>query len=318
VRTIAVEQLVNLLEPYSYCLLLECDGLTKAFSTLLQEHAVEHRVYTGTLAHRESGERIVHMWIEVQTSQGCRLVDYRARSWFGTENTIPHGIFDPVDYAQMLYEGELTELPLLDTHLFAFLTALIAQLLETLRFPRPILYIVGYHHPYAESTLCFLVSRGFPLVDIRGWARSCPPAAYHPTRLAARFAGSYHSIPELGNISQGKPSTPIEFEDLEAGVLKSLRLREEAAAGRGAVYLCDGEQWLLTMFQSEESYILELLKHLELDHEPVVEVRRLKHTFRPGCAFSVLSIVTQAQIPHYIGVPGSFVAKQDERGDSGE
>src|SRR5947207_4231395 len=78
--SIAVAELRDLLDVYSYCP-LECDGLTRVLTTLLQRQNIAHTVYTGTVAHRVSSACIVHMWIEVCTDEGRRVIDYRAQQW---------------------------------------------------------------------------------------------------------------------------------------------------------------------------------------------------------------------------------------------
>lgn len=71
---------------------LECDGATRAASTLLQIANVDHEVCVGTLEVAGAGNIDLHWWIVL--SDG-RVVDYRARMWLGMGSNIPHGVFKP-------------------------------------------------------------------------------------------------------------------------------------------------------------------------------------------------------------------------------
>ena len=80
---------------------LECDGLTRVISYVLACEKIDHKTMAGNL-RRPSTEEVVasHVWIEV----GDRTLDFKARLWLGNSEAIPHGLFDPKDYA-VVYEG---------------------------------------------------------------------------------------------------------------------------------------------------------------------------------------------------------------------
>ncbi|SRR5579884_921080 len=270
-----VKELESLLDAYQYCA-LECDGLSKVFTTLLHEQAIAHTVYMGALTHRASGASQVHVWIELETGEGWRTIDYRARYWLGESEEVPHGIFRQDDYQAVAYTGEPGQLAPLSAAHFAFFTMPIPQLLESLSLPSPVLYTVGYRQFYAEATLRFLVSRGFPVADIRERAGSRWNAAYNRARLAARFPGMYYRIPELGNVNHNTPGAPIEFKDLEAGMHRSQQLLLEEAAGRGAVYLCACAAWECCHSTQAAKHLQErvpglTIVHLQIDGTLAVE-----------------------------------------------
>lgn len=71
---------------------LECDGLSRSLSTLLQRDGVEHRVCTGALVVAGVGKIEPHWWIALLDGRVC---DIRARMWLGKDARVPHGIFTP-------------------------------------------------------------------------------------------------------------------------------------------------------------------------------------------------------------------------------
>lgn len=68
---------------------LECDGMTRAISTLLQRDGLPHRVVVGRLEVAGCGVIPLHWWIELPDGRIC---DLRARMWLGACEAIPHGI----------------------------------------------------------------------------------------------------------------------------------------------------------------------------------------------------------------------------------
>lgn len=80
---------------------LECDGLTRVISTLLAREDIDHRVMIGTLSIEGTGRTPMHWWIEL--AQG-ELIDFRARMWLGSEDSIPHGVFNKPEHA--FYSGQ--------------------------------------------------------------------------------------------------------------------------------------------------------------------------------------------------------------------
>jgi len=80
---------------------LECDGLTRVLSYLLDKSHISHRVMEGSVS---VGKKTMdpHFWIEMPDG---RIVDYRARMWLGKSSKVPHGIFKPDDFPEATYEG---------------------------------------------------------------------------------------------------------------------------------------------------------------------------------------------------------------------
>lgn len=74
---------------------LECDGLTRVISTLMNRDGVAHQAYVGSLSVADVGVIPVHWWIKLSDGQIC---DYRARIWLGNSDRVPHGIFLPEDH----------------------------------------------------------------------------------------------------------------------------------------------------------------------------------------------------------------------------
>ncbi len=79
---------------------LECDGLTRVVSTLLQNEGVAHRVKVGSLRVSNVGVIPIHWWI---TFPDGRICDFRARMWLGTSASVPHGIFTPAPHSSHWY-----------------------------------------------------------------------------------------------------------------------------------------------------------------------------------------------------------------------
>lgn len=81
-----IDQLLQLLDP----LPLECDGITRALSTVLWHRGLAHRVAFGSLRVDRQGEIPVHFWLILDDGQLC---DLRARMWLGDSSHVPHGRF---------------------------------------------------------------------------------------------------------------------------------------------------------------------------------------------------------------------------------
>lgn len=79
---------------------LECDGMTRVVSALLEREGMDHRAFIGKLAVRDVGTIDWHAWIDV----GDERIDLRARMWLGDDPRVPHGVFEPT--ADALYEGQ--------------------------------------------------------------------------------------------------------------------------------------------------------------------------------------------------------------------
>lgn len=71
---------------------LECDGLTRVISTLMQREGIPHQVCIGKLSITKVGMIPLHWWIVLPDGLIC---DYRARMWLGNLPQVPHGLFAP-------------------------------------------------------------------------------------------------------------------------------------------------------------------------------------------------------------------------------
>lgn len=71
---------------------LECDGLTRVISMLMQREGLAHRVCIGALAIPGVGRIPYHWWIVMPDGQTC---DFRARMWLGNAPQVPHGLCSP-------------------------------------------------------------------------------------------------------------------------------------------------------------------------------------------------------------------------------
>ena len=81
---------------------LECDGLTRVLSYLLDKNRIRHQVMRGTVSVGKH-EMAPHFWIELPDG---RIVDYRARMWLGNSSNVPHGVFNPEDFSDTRYNGK--------------------------------------------------------------------------------------------------------------------------------------------------------------------------------------------------------------------
>ncbi len=116
----APTDLATLLAPYDRCR-LECDGLTRALSTILHRRGIAHTCLVGEIIDRTNATSLSpHFWIALEDG---RAVDYRARMWLGDRPHIPHGIFYPADFPGVLYNGEPINLGVLDDEMFQILAA---------------------------------------------------------------------------------------------------------------------------------------------------------------------------------------------------
>lgn len=88
---------------------LECDGFTRAASTLLAKYGVEHRVFIGSLAVEGVGGINPHFYLQFPDGAIC---DFRARIWLGDDPAVPHGIFVPSTAQRYEPEAEITVRPL--------------------------------------------------------------------------------------------------------------------------------------------------------------------------------------------------------------
>lgn len=97
------QQLHQLIQPFEH-LPLECDGMTRVISSLLEEEGIPHKCVRGKAFYRKCDGRsifgqqsILHYWIQLQDEKHT-IIDYRARMWFGDNADIPHGVIDSKDF----------------------------------------------------------------------------------------------------------------------------------------------------------------------------------------------------------------------------
>lgn len=69
---------------------LQCDGLCRVLSILLMRECVPHQTHLGALDVDGVGRIATHSWIELEHGV---FVDLRARMWLGTDDRVPHGVF---------------------------------------------------------------------------------------------------------------------------------------------------------------------------------------------------------------------------------
>jgi len=119
----------ELTRQYDKLTYLECDGLTRVLHTVLTDANVGHMVCLGKVSYQQPEFALTlvvepHLWIELEGSDGdCVIVDYRLRMWLGEAATVPHGVFDPVEYSGMIeYAGKPIYLSLLDKSVFQVMT----------------------------------------------------------------------------------------------------------------------------------------------------------------------------------------------------
>ncbi|MEH2212948.1 hypothetical protein [Nostoc sp.] len=110
------EIIKQLLDPYDSSQ-TECDGMTRICHTVLTNHGIEHQPMFGVL-NLQNQKVEPHFWIDLPN--GYRI-DYRARMWLKGEG-IPHGIFYPQDFPEVIYTGEPIKLEVLSPKLFEILT----------------------------------------------------------------------------------------------------------------------------------------------------------------------------------------------------
>ena len=116
-----IQAMKELIAKYEACN-LECDGLTRVLTTVLQENNIPHTCMVGTLTITGTNEGTpLHFWIDLPD---LKRIDYRARMWIGSNPDVPHGIFNPADFPSVTYKGHAIALEPLSPKLFAVLTAL--------------------------------------------------------------------------------------------------------------------------------------------------------------------------------------------------
>lgn len=104
-----LEELHVNLQPLEDCD-LECDGMTYAISSVLEQAGIPHKRMVGHVFWHPGQEVIhPHCWIEL----GDRLlIDFRLRMWVGDEDAVPHGVFKtPEQKLHYVGQEQTTELP---------------------------------------------------------------------------------------------------------------------------------------------------------------------------------------------------------------
>ncbi|WP_414755928.1 hypothetical protein [Anabaena sp. CCY 9910] len=110
------EIIKQLLDPYDSSQ-TECDGMTRICHTVLTNHGIDHQSMFGVLT-LQNQEIKPHFWIDLSSGE---RIDYRAKMWLKGDN-IPHGIFQPQHFPEVIYTGEPIELDVLPPTLFEILT----------------------------------------------------------------------------------------------------------------------------------------------------------------------------------------------------
>lgn len=110
------ERIKQLLDPYDNSQ-TECDGMTRICHTVLTQHNIKHQTMIGILILHNKHIN-PHFWIDLPNGE---RIDYRAKMWLIGEN-IPHGVFLPQDFSDVVYTGEPIELDVLPPVLFELLT----------------------------------------------------------------------------------------------------------------------------------------------------------------------------------------------------
>lgn len=88
---------------------LECDGLTRVASALLNKAGIEHGIYGGHPCCIESNtEGPYHLWIELSDNW---KIDFRLRNWIGPKKSAPHGLYNMHDFERMFYFANKERLP---------------------------------------------------------------------------------------------------------------------------------------------------------------------------------------------------------------
>ena len=109
-----IRSIEEILEPFANAP-VECDGMTRIIHSLLAIDKIKHHTYSGYITYE--GKSVYHWWID---KDGYRI-DYRARMWLGNGIRIPHGIFRPIDYPYVEYNGVVIDIPVLNPAMFKIL-----------------------------------------------------------------------------------------------------------------------------------------------------------------------------------------------------
>jgi hypothetical protein len=97
------------LDRFSLLRQLECDGMTRVASFLLDEARIAHDVCIGHVAlidvPRWVKNRVIkhHWWIEFEKDGAHFVIDYRARMWLGDKPFVAHGVFLKTMFPSTVY-----------------------------------------------------------------------------------------------------------------------------------------------------------------------------------------------------------------------
>lgn len=83
---------------------IECDNMTWVISYLFNKINLPHKCMSGHVMQSNRKKYITpHYWIELPAGY---VVDLRLRMWFGDEDVVPHGIFQPGMHPKFIYFGK--------------------------------------------------------------------------------------------------------------------------------------------------------------------------------------------------------------------
>jgi hypothetical protein len=122
IRIAVNSKVIKLVEKYEN-LPLECDGMTRVLSYVLDENHISHKTMQGRV--EVDGEEFEpHWWIDLGNGT---ILDYRLRMWFGNKPSVPNGIFSLKANPQVSYTGKQVNVHI-NEMLFKVLTMQISQI----------------------------------------------------------------------------------------------------------------------------------------------------------------------------------------------
>lgn len=99
---------------------IECDNMTWVISYLFNRIKLPHKCMSGHLMLSNRKKYVTpHYWIQLPAGY---VVDLRLRMWFGDDEAIPHGIFQPGMHPRFIYSGKEVEPYKLTASLASILT----------------------------------------------------------------------------------------------------------------------------------------------------------------------------------------------------
>ena len=98
---------------------VECDGMTRGISTLLERDDVPYCAHVGRLTVAGANPIPLHCWITIENQASPLVIDFRARMWIPDRDGIQHGVFIPNEAT--IYSSEGTFDALLDPGVFEIL-----------------------------------------------------------------------------------------------------------------------------------------------------------------------------------------------------